>query len=256
VDPYERIIGIHNTPPGWDGGAEAPQWSTAEVLHDETWLDYNQSQVGHGRWYNEMIPTVVSQSYQKAPSKPIVVTEPWYEFIAGNPSARDIRLGAWGAMLSGAAGHTYGGGHVWLAHVPESPSGGGPWPLEEDFSSNTLDYPGAVSMKHLSNFFRKIEWWTLAPHPELLHEYPDKFCLALPGKEFVVYLRWAGGVKVDLNPSAGSDSFEYAWYNPDTGKQHPGKTVSGGGIRYFSAPESYPSVTDFKDWVLHIKKRN
>ena len=55
-DPYERIIGVHPTPPGWEGGAEAPQWSTAEVIHGEPWLDYNQSQTGHGRWRNELIP--------------------------------------------------------------------------------------------------------------------------------------------------------------------------------------------------------
>lgn len=252
-DPYDRIVGIHNTPPGWEGGAEAPQWSTAEVLHSEKWLDYNQSQVGHGRWYNEMIPDVVAEAYAKTPSKPIVVTEPWYEFIEGNPSARDIRFGAWSAILSGAAGHTYGGGHVWLAHTPDSPMGGGPWPLEKDFSKNTLNYPGAVSMGHLAVFFKNIEWWKLSPHAELLYEYPDKYCLAYPGREYIVYLRWAGAVKVDLAPSSENDTFEYYWFNPDNGKYYDKRTVKGGGIRFFQAPEGYPAVTEFKDWVLHIR---
>ena len=49
-DPYQRIIGAHPTPPGWAGGADAPQWSTGAVLHNEPWLDYNQSQVGHAKW--------------------------------------------------------------------------------------------------------------------------------------------------------------------------------------------------------------
>ena len=116
-DPYERIISVHNTPPFWDGGAEAPQWSTGSVLHQEPWLDYNQSQVGHGKFANEMIPSIISEDYYRKPSKPVVVTEPWYEFIEGNPSGMDIRFAAWSAILSGAAGHTYGGGHVWLASV-------------------------------------------------------------------------------------------------------------------------------------------
>jgi Protein of unknown function (DUF4038) len=72
-----------------------------------------------------MIPIVVSEDYNRKPSKPIVVTESWYEFTEGNPSGMDIRFAAWSAILSGAAGHTYGGGHVWLASVPESPAGGG-----------------------------------------------------------------------------------------------------------------------------------
>jgi len=55
-DPYRRMVSAHPTPPGWSGGADAPQWSTGEVLHSEPWLDYNHSQVGHARWRNEMIP--------------------------------------------------------------------------------------------------------------------------------------------------------------------------------------------------------
>ncbi|MBZ0258752.1 DUF4038 domain-containing protein, partial [bacterium] len=111
-DAYDRITSAHPTPPGWDGGKDNPQWSTADVLHNQDWLDYNQSQVGHGKWRNEMIPSVVAQAYQAQPAKPIVVTEPWYEFVKGNPTAEDIRFGAWSAILSGAAGHSYAGGHV------------------------------------------------------------------------------------------------------------------------------------------------
>lgn len=254
-DPYDRIVSTHNTPPGWDGGAEAPQWSTAEVLHDESWMDYNQSQVGHGRWYNEMIPDVVSDAYRRQPAKPIVVTEPWYEFIEGNPTAMDIRFAAWGAMMSGAAGHTYGGGHVWLAHVPEAPAGGGPWPLEKSFDNNTLNYPGAMSMKHFATFFREVPWWTMAPHEDLIHEYADKYALADPGKEYAVYLRWGGGVKVDLRPSSEQDTFEFRWYDPDQGKFTEAREVKGGAIRYFASPGAYPSVVNFRDWVLHIRKR-
>jgi hypothetical protein len=253
-DPYDRIVSGHNTPPGWDGGAEAPQWSTAEVFHNEKWLDYNQSQVGHGRWYNEMIPDVVSDAHAKTPAKPIVVTEPWYEFVEGSATPMDIRFGAWTAMMSGAAGHTYGGGHVWLAHVPESPAGGGPWPLEKGFDNNTLDYAGARSMSYFAQFFKSIEWWKLAPHPELLQEYPDKYCIALPGDEYVVYLRWGGNVKVDLRPSSEGDTFEYTWFDPATGKSLPAKTVKGGDVRYFRSPGGYPALLEFKDWVLRVKK--
>ena len=105
-DPYERIIGAHPTPPGHRGGADAPQWSTAEILHDQPWVDYNQSQVGHGRWRNEWIPRVVEDAYARKPPKPIVVTEPWYEFVEGNPTAADVRFGAWSAVLSGAGALT------------------------------------------------------------------------------------------------------------------------------------------------------
>jgi hypothetical protein len=253
-DPYERITGVHNTPPFWDGGAEAPQWATGSILHSETWLDYNQSQVGHGKYANEMIPGVVSEEYGRQPAKPIVVTEPWYEFIEGNPTGMDIRFAAWSAILSGAAGHTYGGGHVWLASVPEAPGGGGSWPYEKGFDRTTFDYEGALSMKYLADFFRKINWWEMSPHPEMVKEYPQPFCLAKPGEEYVLYLRYGGVVKLTIDSKSASGTFAYQWYNPGTGKYYEIRKLQGKELLSFSCPESYPGVTNYKDWVLHIYK--
>jgi hypothetical protein len=250
-DPYDRIVSTHNTPPFWDGGSDAPQWSTGSVFHQSPWLDYNQSQTGHGRYANEMIPAVVAEDYARIPPKPIVVTEPWYEFVEGNPTGRDVRLAAWGAILSGAAGHTYGGGHVWLASVPESPGGGGPWPLEEGFKRTTYDYEGAVSMGVLSQFFKEIQWWNLSPHPELIADYPQPFCLAIPGKEYLVYARYGGYLRVNLQ---SRDRFSYYWLDPRTGKKYRKQVMSGSDYAEFRAPESYPAVTELNDWVLYIRK--
>lgn len=253
-DPYARIIGAHPTPPGWQGGADAPQWSTGEVLHNEPWLDYNQSQTGHGKWRNEMIPVVVANDYARRPAKPVVVTEPWYEFIKGNPSGEDVRFGAWSAMLSGAGGHTYGGGHVWWAHVPEAPTSQGSWPLEAGFETDTLDYPGAVSMGFMARFLRSMEWWKLEPHPELVSDYAARFCSAEPGRNYVVYARWGGTLKVDLRPSSEADKFQYTWIDLAAGIERGAATVQGGALREFHAPEDYPSAPQYKDWVLHIRR--
>lgn len=251
-DPYRRIVSAHPTPPGWAGGAEAPQWSTGEVLHPEPWLDYNQSQVGHGRWRNEMIPLVIAADYVRKPAKPTVVTEPWYEFIAGNPTGQDIRFGAWSAILSGAAGHTYGGGHVWWAHVPEAPTKQGNWPLDPSFETNTLDYPGAVSMGFLARFLKSIDWWRLEPHPELVSDNPSRYCAAVPGARYVIYLRYGGWLKVDLRPSSDKDVFQFAWYDLENHQQRTTGTVNGGGWREFRPPEDYPGAQQFKDWLLHV----
>jgi len=253
-DPYDRIISLHNTPPFWDGGAEAPQWSTGSVLHQETWLDYNQSQVGHGKYANEMIPYVISEEYKRKPSKPVVITEPWYEFIEGNPKGMDIRLAAWSSILSGAAGHTYGGGHVWLASVPEAPGGAGSWPYEKGFDRTTYDYEGAVSMKNLAAFFKDKKWWNMSPHPELVKEYPQPFCLAKPGEEYVIYLRYGGTAKIEMDISAAGKKYRYNWYNPATGKVYDSKPIQGKSILQFSCPDGYPSAPDYKDWVLYICK--
>ena len=253
-DPYNRILSLHNTPPFWKGGAEAPQWSTGEVLHNESWLDYNQSQSGHGKYANEMIPLIVAENYKFKPAKPIVVTEPWYEFVEGNPTGMDIRLAAWGGILSGAAGHTYGGGHVWRGGTPESPAGtGGAWPIEEGAALESFNYEGAVSMKHLASFFNKINWWEMAPHPELVEDYPQPFCLANPGKEYVLYLRYGGMLNLRI-PGNGEQTYSCYWYNPATGESSDTKSVTGEKYLQFVSPGMYPGTLNYSDWVLYVYK--
>jgi hypothetical protein len=254
-DPYKRIVSLHNTPPFWDGGAEAPQWSTGEVLHSESWLDYNQSQTGHGKYANEMIPVIIQNEYRRQPAKPIVVTEPWYEFVEGNPTGMDVRLAAWGSILSGAAGHTYGGGHVWQGSVPESPAGGGgPWPVERGAELSSFSYEGAVSMQHLAGFFKKIKWWEMTPRPDLISDYPQPFCLARPGAEYVVYLRYGGMIHVDMGESAVGKNFSYYWYNPSTGEAGAKREITGKATLQFISPGMYPGSLEYSDWVLHVFK--
>lgn len=254
-DPYERIVSVHPTPPTWNGGIDAPQWSTGEVLHQEGWLDYNQSQVGHGRMNNELIPEIITSDYQRKPSKPVVVTETWYEFILGDPSDEHIRFGEWSAILSGAAGHTYGGGHVWKAHVPEAPASKDSWPMDMSFETNTLDYPGAVSIGYMAKFFKNIKWWEFEPHPELVEGYAQKYCLAIPGKEYVVYVRWSGRIGVNLNPSSTNEKFEYIWYDPRSGENLKTGTINGGNIQYLYSPEGNRYNPPYSDWVLYLKKK-
>jgi hypothetical protein len=217
-------------------------------------MDYNQSQVGHGRFANEMIPYVITEGYLLKPAKPIVVTEPWYEFIEGNATALDIRFGAWSAILSGAGGHSYGGGHVWLASVPEAPADEKTWQIEDGFKRTTYDYEGAMSMKYLASFFKNIEWWNMTPHPELVQQYPQPFCLARPGEEYVIYLRYGGVASIKMDESASSKTYNYQWYNPGTGKYSEPASVKGSVMMTFAAPESYPEEKEFKDWVLYISK--
>jgi len=254
-DPYQRIVGAHPTPPMWDGGAAAPQWSTAEAVHNQSWIDYNQSQTGHARWCNELTPDIIARAYSMSPAKPVVVTEPWYEFIEGNPSAMDIRFGAWSAVMSGAAGQSYGGGHIWRVHLPERPTGIGSWPMDTSFRTNTMLYPGAVSVGFMGKYLRKLEWWKLDPHPEFVLENPSKYCLAVPGSEYLFFLRYGGSVKINLSLYPGK-SFSFKWTDLVNCKDSKTGSVKGGGIIEIKCPEDYPGTVNFKDWVLYVKSDN
>ena len=191
-----------------------------------------------------------------SPAKPVVVTEPWYEFIEGNPTAMDIRFGAWSAVMSGAAGQTYGGGHIWRVHLPERPTGVGSWPMDTSLKTNTLVYPGAVSVGFMGKYLRNLEWWKLEPHPELVLENPSKYCIAIPGKEYLFYLRYGGAVKIDLTSVPASAVFEYKWTDLVNSKDSRTGKVSGGKIAEIKCPEDYPGTVNFKDWLLHLKSNN
>ncbi len=252
-DPYKRIVSAHPTPPMWNGGADAPQWSTAEAIHEQPWLDYNQSQTGHARWCNELIPEIITRAYKMEPAKPVVVTEPWYEFIEGNPTAMDIRFGAWSAVMSGAAGHSYGGGHIWRVHLPERPAGIGSWPMDTSFATNTMLYPGAVSVGFMGKYLRNLEWWKLEPHPELMLENPSPFCLADMGREYLFYLRYGGSVKIDLRAYPESSDFTFSWTDLVNNSELKRGAIKGGSIVEIKCPEDYPGTVNFKDWVLYLK---
>jgi len=254
-DPYERILGAHPTPPMWSGGADAPQWSTAEAIHHQPWPDYNQSQTGHAMWCNELTPWIITNSYRMQPAKPVVVTEPWYEFIEGNPDAMDIRFGAWSAVMSGAAGHSYGGGHIWRVHLPERPTGVGSWPMDTSLSTNTMLYPGAVSVGFMGKFLRKLEWWKLEPHPELVLENPSPYCLADPGREYLFYLRYGGSVRIDLMAYPTSAEFTFSWTDLVNNSESKKGVINGGSIMEIKCPEDYPGTVNFKDWVLHVVRK-
>ena len=255
-DPFDHIVGTHPTPPAWGGGAEAPQWSTAEVLHNEPWLDYNQSQTAHARWRNEYAPMVVSQAFAMSPPKPIVITEPWYEFALDTPAAREIRFCAWSAIMCGAAGHSYGGGHVWRGYFPEvsrrMQDGSDTWPIDPDFDTNTLGYPGARAMAHMAGILHSVDWWRLEPHPEFVIENPSKYCLAFPGEVYLIFLRWGGAVKLDLTEYEGK-TFTRQWTNLITEEAHEPRKLKGGAVHVINAPEDFPGVRQEKDWILLVK---
>jgi hypothetical protein len=253
-DPYNRITGAHPTPPMWSGGADAPQWSTAEAIHSQPWLDYNQSQTGHARWCNELIPEIITRAYKMEPAKPVVVTEPWYEFIEGNPTAMDIRFGAWSAVMSGAAGHSYGGGHIWRVHLPERPTDVGSWPMDTSFATNTMLYPGAVSVGFMGKYLRNLEWWKLEPHPELVLENPSPYCLADPGSEYLFFLRYGGSVKLDLRKFSQSSQYSFQWTDLENSRNSKSGIITGGSIVEIKCPEDYPGTVNFKDWVLHVNR--
>ena len=69
------------------------------------------------------------------------------------------------------------------------------------------------------------------PRPELAS---TGYCLAHPGREYLVYLPEGGEIRVDLSAARGKVSVE--WMHPITGKTTSGGNLEGGGWRTLKAP--------------------
>lgn len=77
----------------------------------------------------------------------------------------------------------------------------------------------------------RVNLAAMTPHPELAS---TGYCLAEPGRDYVVYLPDGGSVTLDL--ATVTTDLLAAWIDPDDETTHRGDVVTGGGKRELSAP--------------------
>jgi hypothetical protein len=100
-----------------------------------------------------------------------------------------------------------------------------------------LTYP---YLKILGDFIESLCWWEMKPASDVA---TPGFCLANPGKAYVVYLPEGGATVLTLPPG----TYRANWLNPRDGKLGEPFAVEGGGQRKFQAP-------DENDWTLLLRK--
>lgn len=86
------------------------------------------------------------------------------------------------------------------------------------------------------------------PMPALVNSPGHNWCLADPGRNYLVYLLNGGDVDLDLQDVAGR--FSARWLDPVTGQLQPlaNGEVVGGKVAHFEAP----AVRQTRDWVLWL----
>jgi len=77
----------------------------------------------------------------------------------------------------------------------------------------------------------RVDLAAMAPHNELAS---TGYCLADPGRQYVVYLPKGGEVTLDLATAQGALAVE--WFEPDQGRVTPGDAVPDGATRKLTAP--------------------
>ena len=184
VDPYHRLVTIHPTQVGRD------------QVKDESVLDINMLQTGHGG-YGSISNTIVSVTRERSrqPVMPVLVGEVSYEGILHESTAEVQRLAFWASMLSGAAGHTYGGNGIWQVNTRQKPFGASPWggnwgsiPWEEVYR-----LPGSTQLGLAKGLLQRYAWWRFEPHQEWVkpaggpQNLNAPFAAGIPGEVRVIY---------------------------------------------------------------------
>ncbi|MFO7631222.1 MAG: glycoside hydrolase family 140 protein, partial [Caldilinea sp.] len=230
--------------------------STSEELHDDSWLDMNMIQSGHGGGRSVPVWEMIERDYALTPVKPTLDGEPNYEdhpispWPTWNPANgyfrdHDVRQQSYRSVFAGGCGVTYGHHAIWqfcgerfapINHVDRS------W-------LDALDRPGATHLIHLRRLMESRPYFSRIPDQSILLNNPDERgshmratrdevgCYAL------VYTPLMQPITVSLDWAVGPQVRAW-WYNPRTG--------AATAIDDFAAQETitfHPPV-DGPDWVL------
>jgi len=114
--------------------------------------------------------------------------------------------------------------------------------LMENLANSAGWIAGRAAMGHTRRLADRLNLATMVPHPELAS---TRYCLADPGKAYVVYRQRGGTIMLDLAKVESTAAFTAEWLDPRTGATRTTGAVTGGGQQSFACPDS-------QDWVLHL----
>jgi hypothetical protein len=249
-----------------DGGAHLITFhpmggnGSAEMFHQESWLDFNMRQNGHvaeftGRYDKTTI------DYQRTPVKPVIDAEPIYEdhpvsFKAGefgHSISSDVRRPLYWDLFAGACGHTYGHHSVWQMWTPERKPVNNPllpW-------TEAIQQPGAGQMVHARRLMESRPYLTRVPDDAVI--VTGSVPTAMPGagryrftatrdeagSYAMVYAPVGRPFQVRMDKVSGSAVVAW-WFNPRTGAATRIGEFPNRGVREFVPPDPGEMV----DWVL------
>lgn len=189
ADPFHRLVTIHPTQYGH------------EQIEDETLLDLDMLQTGHGG-PTSLVPSmrIVKTAVDRG-TLPVINAEACYEGICGSSYADVQRYLYLSNFMLGACGHTYGANGIWQLNSLEksygvSPHGAhwGDTPWQEAYR-----LPGSLHIGRCKKFLTQFEWWRFTYRPDWvespcsLEALDGHFAAGIPGEVRVIYKPNFGG---------------------------------------------------------------
>ncbi|ODS80715.1 MAG: hypothetical protein ABS46_13430 [Cytophagaceae bacterium SCN 52-12] len=237
--------------------------STSYHLHNESWLDMNAFQTGHGARETKVWEWV-ARDLALTPPKPTLDMEPCYEDHPVNPwdgkwtrkgrgyfDAYDVRARMYRGVFAGACGTTYGHHQIWQFLNTElyAPVNVGDTLIGWQ---KALDSEGAGQMQHLKNLMLSRPYFSRVPDQGLIRSdagstYVDYITATrdAEGSYALIYLPQNRPVTIALEKLSGARKKVW-WFDPRTGRATPGKEQKGKKPVTLAPPEGG------KDWVLVI----
>jgi len=228
LDPYHHLATSHPINNRHQDRA-SPWFSMTSFQHWERpfhrWmLEQRSQQSNTGR----IIPQV-NEEYGYEDHYPA-----WAPYKAPAASADANRRAAWEIAMAGCYQTT---GETAKQGTGMGTDTGGGW--VNGRGDNTMTMLKGYS--HMVHFFNSFEWWKADPHDELVNN--GAFCLAKPGRLYIIYLPQGGNITAKLEPGR----YEAKWFNPRNGEYSAIKVAKG-------PVWTSPAATNGEDWVILLKR--
>lgn len=255
TDPYRHPIVVH-TFPDWHERVYRPLLGDASALTGASLqTGWDQSHRRVLQWINESAaagrPWVVSHDEQN-PHYTGVPPDRGYagfdgvarpERFSGPYTADDVRkYTLWGTLLAGGAGVEYYFGYT----LPQNDLNCEDWRSRDQswrWCGLALDF----FRDHAIPFWRMRNADELVGNPE--HDN-SRYCLALPGEVYVIYLPEGGTTELELG--GGALTYAVRWFNPRAGGE-----LQPGGVDQVRGPGRVglgsPPGDENADWVVLVR---
>lgn len=236
--------------------------STSQYIHQETWLDMNAMQSGHGS-REAKVWEMVSRDLAIQPQKPTLDMEPCYEDHPVNPwdgkwtrqrgyfHAYDVRARIYRSIFAGACGVTYGHHQIWqFLNTELNPAVNVGDTLIGWRKASKAEAAG--QLQYLKKLLLSRPYFSRIPDQSLIvsdkgKDWTDYITATRDekGSYVFVYLPQNQPVTIDLRKVSGKTK-NVAWFNPRTGEISNKSVVSASDSHTFTPPK------EGKDWVLVI----
>ncbi|MEQ8211318.1 MAG: DUF5060 domain-containing protein [Lacipirellulaceae bacterium] len=255
LDPYDHHVVIHSYPDQQDKVYPPLLGDQSELTGASLQNHWDQAHRRTVQWIEASKKAgkmwVVCNDEQ-GPADGGVPPDPGYKGFSGKAKEKqreydlhDIRKHTlWGTLMAGGAGVEYYFGYK----LPENDLGC------QDFRSREQSWKyGKIAVDFFKSFSRDVIIEEMRCHDDLVantkHDN-SRYCLAKPGKLYLIYLPNGGETELDLAKHEGQ--FTLDWFDPRNGKQLRGEVreLTGGKKVRLSMPPSDPG----EDWLAILHK--